>query len=49
MRERDEQLVIAGRDVVGASVGIPKRQETMAQQPKDDLDALMDELDELDL
>jgi len=49
VRERDEQLVYAGRDAVGANVGIPKRQEQIAQQPKDDLDALMDELDELDL
>jgi ferredoxin len=47
--ERDEQLVLAGRDAVGASVGMPKRQEGKPQGPKDDLDHLMDELDDLSL
>jgi NAD-dependent dihydropyrimidine dehydrogenase PreA subunit len=48
-RERDEQLVLAGREAVGMSAGIPKRQEGKAAGPKDDLDDLLDELDELDL
>ncbi len=47
--ERDEQLVLAGRDAVGTSVGIPKRQDGKPQEPKDALDSLIDELDELDL
>jgi ferredoxin len=47
--ERDEQLVLAGREAVGLSVGIPKRQTDRAQAPKDDLDKLLDRLDELEL
>lgn len=45
-QERDEQLVLAGRDAVGT---IPKRQQHIEDKPKDELDHLMDELDELDL
>ncbi len=50
-RERDEQLLLAGRDAVGLSVGIPKRQ---AHKPEgdgtsDELDSLIDKLDELDI
>ncbi len=54
-RERDEQLLLAGREAVGVEVsteaGTPKRHaETPAPgQPQDDLDRLMDSLDELDL
>lgn len=48
-QERDEQLVAAGRDAVGLSVGIPKRQADKSDEPKDDLDNLIDELDDLDL
>ncbi len=48
-RERDEQLVLAGRDVVGLTVGIPKRQSDKAQAPKDEIDDLIDGLDDLDL
>jgi NAD-dependent dihydropyrimidine dehydrogenase PreA subunit len=44
--ERDEQLLLAGRDAVGATVGMPKRQEGKSKQPKDDLDKLMDALDD---
>ena len=47
--ERDEQLIAAGRDAVGMSVGMPKRQENKADQPKDDLDDLVDELNDLDI
>lgn len=47
--ERDEQLVMAGRDAVGVSVGMPKRQTGIDDEPKDDLDDLIDELDEMDL
>jgi NAD-dependent dihydropyrimidine dehydrogenase PreA subunit len=49
IRERDEQLLAAGRNAVGASVGLPKRQESRANAPKDDLDKLLDQLDELDV
>ena len=48
-RERDEQLVLAGREAVGASVGIAKRQADLPEQPKDDLDDLLDELDDMEL
>ena len=49
-RERDEQLVLAGRDTVGLTVGIPKRQqEEGSAEPKDELDDLIDGLDELDI
>ena len=47
--ERDEQLVMTGRDAVGMTVGVPKRQTNLAAEPKDELDNLMDELDELDI
>lgn len=47
--ERDEQLVLAGRDAVGTSVGIRKRQEGVREEPRDELDDLIDGLDELDL
>lgn len=48
-RERDEQLLLAGRATVGLEVGIPKRQQAAADTPKDELDNLLDELDGLDL
>jgi ferredoxin len=47
--ERDRELVRDGREAVGLAVGIPKRQSNKAEQPKDDLDNLMDALDALDL
>ncbi len=48
-KERDEQLLMAGREAVGLSIGIPKRQADKATAPKDDLDRLLDQLDELDV
>jgi len=47
--ERDRELVADGRNAVGMSVGIPKRQAGKDQAPKDDLDNLMDQLDALEL
>jgi len=47
--ERDRELVRDGRAAVGLSVGIPKRQADKPQEPKDDLDKLMDSLDALDI
>lgn len=47
--ERDVELVAAGKGAVGMSVGIPRRQEGKGDEPKDDLDRLMDQLDELEL
>ncbi|MEX2186181.1 MAG: ferredoxin family protein, partial [Pirellulales bacterium] len=44
--ERDEQLLLVGRDAVGTGVGIPKRQQGKPQEPKDDLDSLIDALDD---
>jgi hypothetical protein len=49
IRERDEKLLEAGREAVGAAVGIPKRQGEKSTEPKDDLDRLIDSLDELDV
>lgn len=48
IRERDEQLMLAGRSAVGDTVGLPKRQ-TESNEPKDELDDLIDQLDELDI
>jgi NAD-dependent dihydropyrimidine dehydrogenase PreA subunit len=47
--ERDQELVKDGREAVGMTVGIPKRQADKAQGPKDELDNLMDALDALDI
>jgi NAD-dependent dihydropyrimidine dehydrogenase PreA subunit len=46
IRERDEQLLLAGREAVGASVGLPKRHEDKQAEPKDELDSLIDALDD---
>jgi NAD-dependent dihydropyrimidine dehydrogenase PreA subunit len=48
-QERDRELVLDGREAVGLTVGIPKRQTGKEQQPKDELDGLMDSLEALDL
>ncbi|MEZ6057825.1 MAG: ferredoxin family protein [Planctomycetaceae bacterium] len=47
--ERDNELVRDGRDAVGATVGVPRRQCEKSDRPRDDLDALMDNLDALDV
>ncbi len=43
--ERDTELVRDGREAVGLTVGIPRRQADKPPQPKDDLDKLIDALD----
>ncbi len=48
-RERDEQLLLAGRDAVGIDDQLKKRQADRESQPKDQLDQLIDSLDEFDL
>ncbi len=48
-RERDEQLLLAGRDAVGIDQQLKKRQTDRAGTPKDQLDRLIDSLDEFDL
>ena len=48
-RERDEQLLLAGREAVGTTVGLAKRQNEDTSATKDELDNLIDELDGLDL
>ncbi|QDV84520.1 ATP-binding protein [Planctomycetes bacterium TBK1r] len=48
-RERDEQLLLAGRTAVGIDEQLQRRQQDLVAQPKDDLDRLIDSLDELDL
>jgi NAD-dependent dihydropyrimidine dehydrogenase PreA subunit len=47
--ERDRELVNDGRQAVGLTVGIPKRQVNKPQEPKDDLDKLVDSLDALEI
>src|SRR5207237_299099 len=47
--ERDTELVRDGREAVGLAVGVPKRQSGKTCGPKDDLDKLMDQLDELEI
>jgi NAD-dependent dihydropyrimidine dehydrogenase PreA subunit len=47
--ERDRELVADGREAVGTTIGLAKRQPAMATQAKDDLDKLMDDLDALGL
>jgi NAD-dependent dihydropyrimidine dehydrogenase PreA subunit len=47
--ERDRELVRDGREAVGLSVGIAKRQANKPAEPKDELDNLMDALDSLEL
>jgi NAD-dependent dihydropyrimidine dehydrogenase PreA subunit len=49
IEERDRELVADGRNAVGATVGIPKRQSNKDVKPKDDLDNLIDALDALDI
>ena len=50
-RERDEQLLLAGREAVGMEVGMPKRHDSPAlpERSQDDLDRLIESLDELDI
>ena len=47
--ERDAELVKDGREAVGATVGIPKRQDGRDDRQRDELDDLMDGLGALDL
>ena len=47
--ERDEQLIAAGRQAVGMTVGMPRQHERRDEQPRDDLDDLVDELNEMDI
>ncbi len=46
--ERDAELIKDGRDAVGATVGLPKRQAGLQDRPKDALDDLMDGLEQLE-
>ncbi len=48
-RERDEQLLLAGREAVGIDDQLRKRQADRVAGPKDQLDLLIDSLDQLDL
>lgn len=50
-RERDEQLILAGRQAVGLSEGISERlaKQSEASKKHDELDDLIDQLDSLDL
>ena len=46
--ERDEQLMLAGRETVGMA-GLKKRHENRDAEPKDELDSLVDQLNDLDI
>ncbi len=48
-RERDEQLILAGRHAVGVTDGIRSRLAATSKSKPDDLDSLIDQLDSLDL
>ncbi|MCO8122445.1 ferredoxin family protein [Stieleria sp. TO1_6] len=48
-RERDEQLLLVGRDAIGIDDQLQRRQADLQAKPKDELDRLIDSLDELDL
>lgn len=48
-RERDEQLLLAGRQAVGITEDLATRIAKTADQPRDDLDRLIDQLDSLEL
>lgn len=48
-RERDEQLLLAGKEAVGIDEQLRKRQADLASAPKDRLDHLLDSLEEFDL
>jgi Pyruvate/2-oxoacid:ferredoxin oxidoreductase delta subunit len=48
-QERDRELVADGRQAVGMTVGIPRRQADKPKEPKDELDKLMDALDDLEI
>ena len=48
-RERDEQLLLVGRDAVGIDDQLKKRQADLAEKPKDNLDVLLDSLEAFDL
>lgn len=48
-RERDEQLLLVGRDAVGIDDQLARRQADLNEAPKDALDSLIDSLDEFDL
>lgn len=47
--ERDEQLLLAGRDAVGMTGSLPKRSANRTDEAKDKLDDLVDQLNDLDL
>lgn len=47
--ERDRELVQDGRVAVGMTAGIPKRLARRDDQPRDELDELVDQLDRLEL
>lgn len=46
--ERDAELIADGREAVGATIGLPKRQIGQPTKPRDALDELMDGLDQLE-
>lgn len=48
-RERDEQLILAGRQAVGVTDDLASRIAKNSDAPKDELDSLLDQLDSLEL
>ena len=49
IRERDEQLLLVGRDIVGDTVGVSREKSVAQEEAPDALDQLIDQLDALDL
>ncbi len=49
VQERDEQLTLVGREAVGTSTGIPRRQTGKTNAERNALDDLIEEVDSLDL
>ena len=47
--ERDAELAADGRETVGMTVGLPKRQVGKKNKTRDELDDLMDGLDAMDV
>lgn len=48
-KERDEQLILAGRQAVGLTEDLAARISKTADEPRDELDSLIDQLDSLEL
>jgi hypothetical protein len=48
-RERDEHLLLAGQRPAGAAAPVPAPDSSETAEPRDKLDALIDQLDAMEL